>query len=777
VIVCGQQFSEETLKWIQGTIEAEPVLSRVGLSRRVCGKLNWRSANGKLKEMSCRVALLKLERRGVIELGAVKRPAPKRQRKTICEEVSRPEPIECSFRELGRVELVRVASADSEASRLWNEFMERYHYLGSGPLCGAQLRYLISSAEGKYLGALAFSAAAWRVKARDGWIGWSDGARGENLSKVVCNSRFLILPWVRVKNLASHVLSQSMRRLGADWKERYGFAPVVVETFVESGRFKATSYRAANWVCVGQSVGRGRQDRRRAFSLPQKDVYVYALTKHAREVLCRALSKAQSNAQSEASGGENHQDWAEKEFGGARLNDERLSKRLLTVARDFYDRPQANIPEACQSRAKTRAAYRFLGHPKVGMEKLLEPHYEATLKRISQEQIVLVAQDTTSLNYSTHPATVGLGPISTQPQGVVGLLLHDSMAFNLAGTPLGLLDVQCWARDPKQFHKKQFRHELPIEQKESQKWLSAYGKVAEAVKRCPNTTLVSVGDREADIYELFHLALGDPSGAHLLVRAEHNRQLAEEQGRLWEQIEAEPVAGIEVISVPRQAKRAPREACLEVRFKEVRLKPPQRKADLGEIAITAILAQETQVPEGAEPIQWMLLTTMAVTNFDQATEKLSWYAKRWGIEVYHRTLKSGCKIEERQLGSADRIEACLAIDMVVAWRIFHLTKLGRETPDVPCTVFFEDTQWKALYCFVKQQPTPPEQPPTLREATHMMASLGGHLGRKSDGEPGTKSLWIGIQRLDDIEATWKFMAQHFAPHLLSPPVSRKPDYG
>jgi hypothetical protein len=167
-----------------------------------------------------------------------------------------------------------------------------------------------------------------------------------------------------------------------------------------------------------------------------------------------------------------------------------------------------------------------------------------------------VAQDTTSLNYSAHPATVGLGPISTQPEGVAGLLLHDSMAFNLAGTPLGLIDVQCWARDPKQFHKKQFRHERPIEQKESQKWLSAYRKVAEAQKRCPNTTLVSVGDREADIYELFHLALNAPSKAHLLVRAEHNRQLAEEQGQLWEQIEGEPVAGIEVISVPRQAKRA-----------------------------------------------------------------------------------------------------------------------------------------------------------------------------------------------------------------------------
>src|SRR5207245_3550102 len=164
-------------------------------------------------------------------------------------------------------------------------------------------------------------------------------------------------------------------------------------------------------------------------------------------------------------------------------------------------------------------------------------------------------------------------------------------------------------------------------------------------------------------------------------------------------------------------------------------------------------------------------------NFDEAVEKLGWYAKRWGIEVYHRTLKSGCKIEQRQLGSADRLEACLAIDMVVAWRIFHLTKLGRQTPDVLCSVFFDEAEWKALYCFVRQDPKPPDQPPTLREATRMVASLGGFLGRKSDGEPGTKSLWLGIQRLDDIAATWKFMALNFAPHLLSPPVSSKPGYG
>ena len=755
-------------------IEREPGISRVALSRRICGKLNWRSPNGKLKEMSCRVVLSRLHRRGLIQLPPPAQPAPARKKPTLSGPITMAEPIQCSLRELGSVELVKVKSAESKAAKCWNELMERYHYLGSGPLCGAQLRYLIKSAKGQWLGGLAFSASAWRVKARDQWIGWSDRARKENLHKVVCNSRFLILPWVKVKNLASHVLGQATCRLRADWQERYAFEPVLLETFVDRSRFTGSCYRAANWLYSGQTSGRGRQDQKKTFSLSAKDVYLYRLSEKAREVLC----SAGFDEEPEPSPSKKHDDWAEEEFGAAKLNDERLNRRLLTLARDFYERPQANLPQACQSRAKTRAAYRFFDHPKITMDELLQSHYQATLKRISEEKIVLVVQDTTTLNYSAHPLTEGIGPISPKKsKGAIGLLLHDSVAFNVAGTPLGLLDVQCWARDPKQFGKKALRHELPIEQKESQKWLKSFKQAGAAQKQCPNTTLISVADRESDIYELFHLAWNDPCGAQLLVRAEHDRLLADGQGRLWEHMAKQPVAGTEVLSVPRQGKRGPREACFEIRFVRVKLTPPSRKLEFKELDITAILAQEVDCPQDVEPIQWMLLTTMVVENFDQAVEKLGWYAKRWGIEVFHRTLKSGCKIEERQLGSADRIETCLAIDMVVAWRIFHLTKLGRETPDVPCSVFFEEAEWKALYCFVRQDPKPPDQPPTLREAIRLVASLGGFLGRRSDGEPGTKSLWLGIQRLDDIAATWKFMALNFAPHLLSPPVSSKTDYG
>ena len=191
------------------------------------------------------------------------------------------------------------------------------------------------------------------------------------------------------------------------------------------------------------------------------------------------------------------------------------------------------------------------------------------------------------------------------------------------------------------------------------------------------------------------------------------------------------------------------------------------------MTIFAIVAEEIEAPEGVEGLKWILLTTCDVKTFEQAVEKLRWYCIRWGIEIYHRTLKSGCKIEQRQLGSAERIESCLAIDMVVAWRIYHLTKLGREVPDMPCTVFFEDAEWKALVAYKTQNPIPPEKPLTLREAIHMAASLGGFLGRKSDGEPGTQTLWLGLQRLDDITEMWKvFMSKPDPPSLRSPPVSR-----
>jgi hypothetical protein len=762
--VGGRQIDEATIARMQRTIDAHPGVSRTALSRRICEDLGWRSPNGRLKEVSCRKALLKLQRSGALRLAESKPFGARRRSRCRRARGRDAAPLRRRLKSIQPVDLVLIGSADSEASRVWNMLMDRHHYLGSGPLCGAQLRYLIRSQEHGWLGGLSFSAAAWRVRSRDEWIGWSDAAREQNLSRVVCNSRFLVLPHVQVPHLASHVLGLALGRLAADFRDRYGSEPLLVETFIDRERFAGTCYRAANFIEVGLTQGRGRQDRAHRSGSSVKRVLVYPLYAQARERLCEGPSAR--DARRKVAVAAESGDWAEEEFGGARLGDERLSRRLCEIARDFYARPQAKIPQACQSRAKAKAAYRFFGHPETTMDVLLEPHRQATTRRMAEHRVVLCPQDTTSLNYSTHPATVDLGPIGSV-EDIIGLMVHDTMAFTAEGTPLGLIDVQWWARDPEEFGKKHERKQRPIEAKESVKWLKSFERVAEAQRDCPETMLVSIGDREADIYEFIHLALSEANGPKLLVRAEQDRLLAEGQGHLWSAVSAEPLAGYQAVRVPRRQSAPARDAHLEVRFAEVTLKPPQGKSQYGRLKLWAVLAEEAKPPKGIEPLSWMLLTTLPVQVVGDAIEKLDWYTKRWGIEIFHKTLKSGCKVEERQLGSADSIQACLAIDMVVAWRVYHLTKLGRETPDVPCTVFFEDAEWKALLTFVKEQPVVDGTPPSLRDAMRMVASLGGFLGRKSDGEPGTKSLWLGLQRLDDMTAAWKI----FVPHLRGPPVS------
>ena len=764
----SQIVTPEIIERIRSIINGHSGYSRYKLSQEICRQLGWRSANGSLKEMSCRKVLLKLHGEGIITLPEARKRPPLSVR-----EDAEPEDtleLEAELSNLGPIELILIEREDRERSRSWNRMMSRHHYLGAGPLCGAQLRYLIQSSKYGMLGGLSFSAAAWRVEARDRWIGWDEAARRKNLDRVVCNSRFLILPTVRVSNLASHVLSRAARCLSCDWQTRYGIEPVLLETFVDAQRFEGTCYQAANWIKVGRTKGRGRQDFANEYAAGEKLIYLLPLREDAAKILCDGAPRPVKRVH-------DPEDWAEEEMGMAKLGDRRRVQRLLEIARAFYAHPQANIPQASRSRAKTKATYRFLGDVNNTMEKILTPHHESTLGRVTKEKLVLAVQDTTYLNYSTHPATENLGVIGSKPDGLLGLVMHDTMCFNGEGTPLGLLDVQVWARDPAEYGKKHLRHALPIEQKESNKWLKSFQKLTDAQKRCPNTVMVSVGDREADIYEFFHLALSDVDGPKLLVRAEQDRLMADGQGHVWDYVAAQPEGGIEEVHVPRRGNQKARTAQLKVSYAKVTLKPPWNKLKLGALSIWAILAEEIEPPAGIAPLKWMLLTTCPVETFEDAVEKLHWYYNRWNIEIYHRTLKSGCKIEQRQLGSAERIEACLAIDMVVAWRIHHLTKLGREIPDVPCTVFFEDCEWKALVAYKTQNPTPPPSPPTLQEAIRMVAALGGFLGRKGDGQPGTQTLWLGLQSLDDITAMWKIFMTSPSPDPLSPRVSSDPDYG
>lgn len=280
---CSRLFTTEEMDWIRRLMAQEPKLNRAQLSRRVCSELHWLRPDGRSKEMSCRVAMLRMQRDGLITL-----PPPEkgngngRTRPRLTAASDPKEPLSLPARALTPLELRPVDTPGD--SSLWNELIERYHYLKYKPLPGAQIRYLVFHGP-HLLAALGFSAAAWKVAPRDQFIGWDDAQRRRNLHHIVNNSRFLILPWVKVRNLASSILAAAAKRLGNDWTERYGYEPVLLETFVERSRFRGTCYRAANWLRVGETKGRGKLDRQHRGLSTVKHIFVYPLRKDFRQKL------------------------------------------------------------------------------------------------------------------------------------------------------------------------------------------------------------------------------------------------------------------------------------------------------------------------------------------------------------------------------------------------------------------------------------------------------------------------------------------------------------
>ena len=339
--MAGREISAELLQELQ---RRAPACYRRALARELCARGGWVSPSGRPATMAARKALAALTQGGYLPPPR-RGPPPVRQRQL--GPPGRCAPIVGLLESLGPLEVIVLSAGPSALSRAWNELLDREHYLGAGPLCGAQLRYLVRSAAGP-VAALAFSAAAWQLASRDQWIGWSADQRRENLHLVVNNSRWLIPAHVQVPNLASLVLARVLARLAADWQQRYGYMPVLVETFVEPGRFAGDSYRAANWQLLGLTQGRGRQDRSHQGGVPRKTIWVYALRKDARAVLRQApaVPRLAPRPVPPVPVPVPPVDWAEEEFGRARLGDRRRVARACTLARAFYARPQAPLPQA-----------------------------------------------------------------------------------------------------------------------------------------------------------------------------------------------------------------------------------------------------------------------------------------------------------------------------------------------------------------------------------------------------------------------------------------------
>jgi hypothetical protein len=451
-------------------------------------------------------------------------------------------------------------------------------------------------------------------------------------------------------------------------------------------------------------------------------------------------------------------DWAAHELASAPLRDQRLVSRLISMTTDFALQPTASIPQACGSWAKTKAAYRFFDHDGIRPEDLLAGHVQATVQRAAAHPLVLCVQDTTSLNYSTHPQTKGLGPIGNNRDKTIGLFLHSTLALTPTGQPLGLLQAQSWIRSTKTFGRSsQERNRTPRDQKESQKWIESFTACQALALQCPATTLVNVADREGDLYDLFAAALAptDAPRVHLLVRAQHDRQVAQAQKNLWDFLAAQGLGGRLKIKVPRKDGHPGRLATLSIRFASVTLQAPCLKEDQPPLTLWAVEARETRPPQGATPICWRLLTTLPVETLAAAVETIRWYAQRWQIEVLHKVLKSGCQVEQRQLETAARLERVVRVDLIVAWRVLSLCRAGRETPEGLVNDWLSAAEWKALTCYMQQRAKPPHRAPTLRQAVRWIAQLGGFLGRRRDGEPGPIVVWRGLQQLRAITTAWQ----------------------
>src|SRR5262245_314141 len=447
--------------------------------------------------------------------------------------------------------------------------------------------------------------------------------------------------------------------------------------------------------------------------------------------------------------------WAVTEFAEAELGDLRRTQRLVEVAAALAQRPGTSLPEACGEQAMLKAAYRFFDNAAIDPQNLLDSHVDATLTRLAPVSLVLAPSVTTELDWTAHPATTGLGPLGHSTQR--GLLVHTTLAFTPERVPLGVLAQQVWARDPDDIGKRATRKQRPITEKESQKWLTSVEAVLAARGACPQTQFVSVGDREADIYDL--LALERPTGVELLIRAAWDRCVTQPEHYVWATVAARPVEATATVQIPRRGAQPARTATLAVRWCPLTLCPPRhrQRERLPAVPLWAVQALEEAPPAGTAPIEWLLLSTCAVHTTVEALARVDWYACRWGVEGWHKILKSGCRIEARQLETAERLQRCLSLYSVIAWRIFYATMLGRVVPDAPCTVLLELEEWQALYCAIHRTPTPPPEPPSLRQAVHWIAQLGGFVGRRGDGEPGATVLWKGFQHLADLTTMYCIM--------------------
>lgn len=459
------------------------------------------------------------------------------------------------------------------------------------------------------------------------------------------------------------------------------------------------------------------------------------------------------------------------ELEGIDLGDKRLNKRSRKMLEDLSANPRSSINASCDGWSDTVAAYRLFDNAAVTPEKILQPHRESTACRMREHPVALIVQDTTELDYTSHPPRDA--PCLNSPSRF-GLYAHTHLAVTPEHLCLGVVGWDPFGRAAESLGKTDERETAPIDDKESFRWLRGYRLACELAEQCPETRVVSVADREADIYDLFVETEPMPGGkrADFIIRSRVARSLPDrdpEEGvagyrKVRDEVSSAPLLGTRVIALNQTPKRAARQATLEIRARTVTLKPPHARpwlppepgapAKAFAAPLQVVLAEEVGAPDDGTAISWLLLTSLPVATLAEALLAIDYYAARWTVEVFFRVLKTGCTVEEIQLETMARLQNCLAFYLIIAARIMYLTYLNRTAPDLPCDAVFAGDEWKSVWVLETKKPLP-KKPPKLSEFMKLLARLGGYNNRAKESPPGPQSIWIGVRRMLDFAHAWR----------------------
>ena len=746
------------LERLRCLLVADPPSSRWAATIPVCEAFDFRDARQRLRRRSCLTALEGLDQAGLICLPA---PQPRARRQPPpAASVSLP-PVPALPPRVDRLAGLAVQPVGSASQlRLWQQLMAREHPLGPVRAVGCQLRYLLTAEPG-LLGGFLFAAATRRQRARDRWIGWTPAQCAAGRHRLLGLARFLLRPAPRsCHNLASKALALCLRRVADDFATAYGFAPVLVESYVGPGHAGA-SYRAAGWQRVGHTAGRARDGS----PVPVKAVYLRPLCRHWRDKLGVRLAAMEPWA------GLDSETWAAQEFGQAPFGDSRLVQRLVLSAQVLARAPARTFFTVARGQeALMRGYYRFIEHPdakSISAETILQTHRRRTQQRLQGQQTVLLVQDGTDLNLATHQACQDLGMIGRNKgsAGTLGLHLHSTLAVSGEGLPLGVVrmgfDAPSLADGRSEAGGAQQQAAPTDAAGKIQRWVEAVVDSGQLVRDLRQVRAIAVMDREGDAFEVFHAWRGLQGRVELLVRAKHNRSLGPRRHKLFDRLRVQPAKASLTVSLQRQSQRraargqkafagrAARTAACQLRWARLQLPVPAKKRRmLGDepIRFSAVHVAEPEPPaDGSDPLEWLLLTSLAVHSAEQAREILRYYKLRWRIEDWHRILKHGCRVERIAHRKVHRVQREVAVRGVIAWRLHVLALLGRDTPELEAQVLFSEYERMVLADFARSRGV--EGPANLGRAMKLVWMMGGYLDRKHDPAPGQRTVWEGYTYL------------------------------